>query len=165
MSKEDRQTKSRAGLTSCIVSLAIVCVFHLQVAPVLAEASSNGEVTEVQSSAVTLDYEGTLGIWMPLEMAKKAQADVEELQIARQQIRLIDDRLKLKDDRIALLLQASSDSKKITESVTGVLEKAVAAQREAEEDEGGLFAGQPVLWLLGGVVAGVVVMALVVGYK
>jgi len=165
MSKEDRQPKSHNALTSCIVSLALLCVFRLQVSTALAAAPKNDEPVARSASAITLDYDGALGIWMPLEMAKKAQADVEELQIARQEIRLIDERLQLKDERIALLLHASADSKKIAETVTGVLDKAVAAQREAEEDEDGLFSGQPIIWLLGGIIVGAVGMALIVNFK
>lgn len=144
--------KSQPGLISYIASFLLVIWLSNIAAPVCAQA-------------VALTHDGKEGVWLPLDIAKKAQQDSEELIVVKKQITLLNEQLTIRMERLTLTKEALAISEKETKVAKSTLEEAERVQRESEEALDGWFAGKPILWLLIGVVAGGVTAALIGGSK
>jgi hypothetical protein len=84
------------------------------------------------SQAISLEYNGVQGTWMPDDMAKQVLADVTELKIQRDMNVEQDNLLNIKSERILALkeaLVASESSEKRTMEAMGA---AIQAKEEAE---------------------------------
>jgi len=148
----------RTGLTSCIVS-ALVWALVFGAVPT---AHADEPTTQPKPKVVTLDYDGNAGFWFPREKAVELQKDVEELRVVRSQIKLLDQQLQIKVERIELLQEIADTNAKAADTAKNSLEKAVSLRRQAEEDRDSFFAGKPWFWLSIGVVAGIVTSVVLV---
>lgn len=144
--------KLRTGLTSFIASL-LVGALVLSTVP---SARADEPVKASAPKVITLEHEGHRGFWFPREKALDMQKDVEELRVVRSQIKLLDQQLEIKVERIELLKEIASTNAKAAETAKDSLETAVRLRREAEEDRDSFFAGKPWFWLGIGALAGIV---------
>lgn len=100
--------------------------------------------------ALEMELNSVAGVWFPMAMARDMQADIEELKELRPMVKLQQRQLDVRSERIKLLKEALELTQEAATTSKSVVESAVRAQREAEEDEDSLFAGQPGLWALAG---------------
>jgi ElaB/YqjD/DUF883 family membrane-anchored ribosome-binding protein len=149
MLTKDLIKKLRTGLTSFIASALAVALMGVAV-PVCAD--NTGTAPKV----IILDHDGNPGYWFPREKAIELQKDVEELRVVRSQIKLLDQQLAIKVERIDLLKEIAATNEKAATIATNNLEKAVKLRREAEEDRDSFFAGKPWFWLGIGAITGII---------
>lgn len=108
--------------------------------------------------ALEVRLNGAYGVWLPSDMAKDIQADVESYKAQNKQMLLLEKQLDVKDQRLQLLQDSLKLQEEVSSTYKSGFEVAVKAQREAEEDKFSIFSGQPGIWVLvGAVVAGVLI--------
>jgi ElaB/YqjD/DUF883 family membrane-anchored ribosome-binding protein len=160
MSTKELIKKLRTGLTSCIASVlvwALVC----SAIPARADNSvTGGEAQKEVLKVVILEHGGNPGYWFPREKAIALQKDVEELQELRKLVKLTDEQLTVKVERLKLQKEIAATNEKAATVAKNNLEKAVRLRREAEEDRDSFFAGKPWFWVAIGALAGVVTSVL-----
>lgn len=139
--------KSRAVLTSCIVSVALIL-------------SIPARAAEPLPSAVTLEHNGETGVWLPSEMATKVQRDVEQFRYLAISIPLYEERLTIQQQRVAQFQRSLQLAVEASDTATRALDAAVRGRRRAEDEKDGWFAGKPAIWAILG--AGVALGAVLV---
>lgn len=158
MSTVELIKKLRTGLTSFIAS-AIVVVFTLTIAlPAHADDTPSPE----KPKTVRLEHEGAPGFWFPRDIAIDLQKDVEEFRELKKLVKLQDQQLAVKIERLELQKEIAKTNKEAAVTAKNSLAKAIKLRREAEEDRDSFFAGKPWFWLSIGVIAGIVTSVVLV---
>ena len=111
---------------------------------------------------IRLEHGGYPGFWFPRDIAISLQKDVEELQELRKLLKLTDQQLAVKVERLALQREIADTNKQAATTAKNALSKAVKLRREAEEDRDSFFAGKPWFWLTIGVAAGIITSVVLV---
>lgn len=142
----------------------VACSLLAFAAPVGAQGAAPVPASEATPAPhrVRLEYGGRQGWWFSEEHTKLILADLLTVEELKKQIGLLDERVqksdqKSEDQKTALQLSEASEALAVE-----ALAKATKRAREAEEAEDDLFAGQPLIWAIGGTLVGVAGTALVV---
>jgi hypothetical protein len=85
------------------------------------------------SQAISLEYEGVQGTWMPNDMAKKVLADVTELKIQKDMNVEQDNLLNIKSERILALKEALVASESSEKRTMEAMDAAIQAKEDAEK--------------------------------
>jgi len=109
---------------------------------------------QVPSGAIKLEHDGVVGMWMPMEMARKSLSDAKELKITKENLQLIDTKLSIKNERILYLNEIKLNLEK---ELSVVEESHNACLAELDEVEDPPWYKHPALWLGVGIVLTVVV--------
>jgi hypothetical protein len=109
------------------------------------------------TQAVPLELRGALGLWMPEEMSRQVQADVEELQHLRVVVERQEGRLELEAERVRNLHEINKLAIQERTFAVEALEAAVSARQEAEDALDAWYRS-PVLWAAVGLVLGAAIM-------
>jgi len=117
------------------------------------------ELEVAPEGAIEMDFDAVKGIWIPLDMAKKIQLDVERTKLYELKLKQMDTKLDIRQERIDTCKEALSNTEKSRDKAweaANDLEEAV----EALENEEKAWYEKPVIWFGAGVV---VIMILEVG--
>lgn len=139
-----------------LLLVSTLCIAAVSLAPAQAQAVDDADVVispkhppvEIElkyppplDEAVRVNINEIEGAWMPMWMARQMQSDVEQFQIMRPAIekqetllKLRVERLDIKNERIIQTKEALQLSMDAEERTKGIVEAAVRAQRQAEED-------------------------------
>lgn len=155
--------KLRTGLTNFIASV-FVSVLCLSLAiPVYADGTIVAEeVSAEKPKTIRLEHNGNPGFWFPRDIAINLQKDVEELQSLRSLVKLQDQQLAVKVERLTLQKEIAATNKEAAVIAKNELATAIKLRREAEEDRDSFFAGKPWFWVALGAIAGIVTSVVLV---
>lgn len=106
-----------------------------------------------------ITVQGVQGMWFPLESARRLLADVEEANSLRQQVRLLTEKLELREETITLLTQ----NLEWTEQQAQHWRTALAAALKRADRRPGFFERPSVNFFLGFVSAGAFSLGLLYG--
>jgi len=115
-------------------------------APVYAQAGDIG-------TGVVLEHEGQRGIWLPLESHRLVLADLKALAETRTRVRLLEDKLVLREQQAVDLRAAADASEGMAKAATATLSASERRVREVEAERDAWHRA-PLLWLGVGLVGG-----------
>lgn len=119
-----------------------------------AQPPDNGFSQLPPTNAVALEHEGVQGLWMPEEMSRSIQADIEELQRLRVVLERQSAKIEMNRERIANMLEILELVRAEREFAVNALDEAIKGRREAEEARDAWYRS-PELWSAVGAVVGV----------
>lgn len=102
-----------------------------------------------------VQHDETTGVWFRMEVARCMLSRLTVLPLYAQRIRLFDERLRIEDERHALMGRQVELAEESEQQAVGALEAAERARREAEEDRD---FERSLRWVWFGVGAGVIVL-------
>lgn len=100
---------------------------------------------------VVMDHDGQPGVWVAAPVMNCMVRDLRELPLLHERVRLLDQRLELRDEQVADLRRAVELGIEAEGRLVESIEQAVAARRAAEERVD-VWWRSPTLWLSVGVV-------------
>jgi hypothetical protein len=117
--------------------------------PALAQEPDIGSLAK----GVVLEHEGQKGIWLSLDAHRLVLADVKVLGKTRTRVRLLEDKLVLREEQMGDLRLAASHSKDMATAATTALSASERRVRETAEERDAWHRA-PLLWLGVGFLAG-----------
>jgi hypothetical protein len=154
------KTLSRAWATEILVVLVLLAAapaVHAQELPALPDVDAPCAPEVTQSRRASLTHEGAAGFWFHGDVARCMLGRLSALPLYVRHVELLDQRLRLTDERIAHLEEARQLADQIIERAEGALETAMRRARQAEEDRDAWYRS-PYLWFaVGVIVAGALV--------
>lgn len=137
--------------------LAAECDARAQDAPPELPSVSVPCAPEVAANRrAVIQYDGDAGIWFHLEVARCMVGRLAALPLYGQRVSLLEDRLRLGDERTELLRRQVRLAEEGEQHAVSALEAANRARRRAEEDKDAWYRA-PALWFAIGVVAAVAI--------
>ncbi len=116
-------------------------------------------VAEAQPQSRLLEVDGEPGMWFPIATARRMLADLGEMPLLRRQITLLEDRLELKVEAIALLAQ----NIELTEEQAAHWRRALEAALKRADRKPGFFETPSFTFVMGFISAGAFSIAMVYG--
>lgn len=124
--------------------LALVLTASLLLAPTAAAEPPEG---------VVMEHDGKAGLWLPLEAHRAILADLRELPERRNEVHLLDEKLRLRIEQVSdlrIAVVAATEAQKIAVAALDAAEKG----RAAAENRLDAWWRAPAFWVAVGVVAG-----------
>ena len=138
-----RGVAGRRGAISAIAGVALSLSTVLGSAR-LAEAQDE-TTTEEAPRRAQVEHKGAHGMWFRLDVAREMLGELEEARLLRQRVGLLERRLELSDELIALETRRADLAVEQADTASGSLEAAVRGRRQCEEDLDH-FTRQPWFW-------------------